>query len=219
MALPQPIVVLEPLPWTRSTVTPFALNKLANGGLLAPAGEGTHPAWMVPPVSHREPNPPYSYVVSFIRLHERGFTAPASYFMRGLCYHYRVELHNFAPNAISQAATFVGVCEGFMGIPVNWDLWVHLFHVELHTLATSETQVCRVVRAGGLMFSLRESRKELYLPCTMMSNNADWETGWFYLRNDDVGLPIHRQGADGKDRCLAPWCVTFLTPAAVGVAH
>jgi hypothetical protein len=62
------------------------------------------------------------YVVSFIRLHERGFTAPTSRFMRGLCYHYGVELHNFAPNAISQAATFVGICEGLLGIPVNWDL-------------------------------------------------------------------------------------------------
>jgi hypothetical protein len=39
--------------------------------------------------------------------------------MRGLCHHYGVELHNFAPIAISQAATFVGVCEGFLGIPVN----------------------------------------------------------------------------------------------------
>jgi hypothetical protein len=54
--------------------------------------------------------------------------------MRTLCYHYGVELHNFTPNAISQAATFVGVCEGFLGIPVNWDLWVHLFRAELHTL-------------------------------------------------------------------------------------
>jgi hypothetical protein len=36
--------------------------------------------------------------------------------------HYEVELHNFAPNAISQTATFAGICEGFLGIPVNWDL-------------------------------------------------------------------------------------------------
>jgi hypothetical protein len=54
-----------------------------------------------------------------------------------LCYHYGVELHNFTPNAISQAATFVGMCEGFLGIPVNWDPnwdpWVHLFRAELHT--------------------------------------------------------------------------------------
>jgi hypothetical protein len=39
------------------------------------------------------------------------------------------------PNAISQAATFVGICEGFLGIPVNWDLWIHLFRAELHTVA------------------------------------------------------------------------------------
>jgi hypothetical protein len=85
-----------------------------------PAGAergGAAPAWIIPPAT--EPNPPYGYVVSFIRHHERGFTTPASHFMRGLCHHYGVELHNFAPNAISQAATFVGVCEGFLGIPMN----------------------------------------------------------------------------------------------------
>jgi hypothetical protein len=67
---------------------------------------------------------------------------------------YGVELHNFAPNAISQAATFVTVCEGFLGIPANWDLWVHLFCEELHTLATGETRVRRVVHAGGSKFML-----------------------------------------------------------------
>jgi hypothetical protein len=25
----------------------------------------------------------------------------------------------------------------------------------------------------------------------MTSNNADWEKGWFYLRNDDAGLPLY----------------------------
>jgi hypothetical protein len=120
--LPQPIVVLDPLSWNRSTVMEFALNELVNGGQLAPNMEGSPPAWIVPPETDREPNPPYGYVVSFIWHHERGFTAPASRFMRGLCHHYGVELHNFAPNAISQATTFVGVCEGFLGIPVNWDL-------------------------------------------------------------------------------------------------
>jgi hypothetical protein len=70
---------------------------------------------MVPPASEREPNPPHGYVISFAHLHERGFTAPASRFMRGLCHHYGVELHNFGPNAIMQAASFVAVCKGFLG--------------------------------------------------------------------------------------------------------
>jgi hypothetical protein len=82
-------------------VTPLALNELVNSGLLAPTGDSMYPAWMVPPALDREPNPLHGYVVSFIRLHERGFTTPASRFMRGLCYHYGVELHNFTPNAIS----------------------------------------------------------------------------------------------------------------------
>jgi hypothetical protein len=32
----------------------------------------------------------------------------------GLCHHYGVELHNFAPNTILQAASFVAGCEGFL---------------------------------------------------------------------------------------------------------
>jgi hypothetical protein len=63
--------------------------------------------------------------------------------MRGLCYHYGVELNNFTPNAILQVATFVGVCEGFLGISVNWDLRVHLFRAELHTLSTPEPRGAR----------------------------------------------------------------------------
>jgi hypothetical protein len=46
------------------------------------------------------------------------------------------------------------------------------------------------VRAGDLSISLRDSRREFYIPCTMTSNNAEWERGWFYLRNDRPGLPL-----------------------------
>jgi hypothetical protein len=72
---------------------------------------------------------------------------------------------------------------------VNWDLWVHLFRTELHTLATTEARVRRAVRTDGLSVSLRDSRREFYIPCTLTSNNAEWERGWFYPRNDGAGLP------------------------------
>jgi hypothetical protein len=49
--------------------------------------------------------------------------------------------------------------------------------------------VHRVVRAGGLSISLRDSHKEFYIPCAMKTNTAEWERGWFYLRNDGPGLP------------------------------
>jgi hypothetical protein len=210
MARPQPITVLDLLSWSRSTVTRFAQNELVNGGQLGPNVDGQPAVWIVPPVMDREPNPPYGYVVSFIRHHQRGFTAPASRFMRGLCYHYGVELHNFALNAISQAATFIDVCRGFLGIPVNWDLWVHLFRAELHTLVTPEPRARRAVHAGGLTISLRDSRREFYIPCTMTSNNAEWERGWIYIRNDGAGLPptpvrcCWRRATPGTKACPLP---------------
>jgi hypothetical protein len=45
------------------------------------------------------------------------------------------------------------------------------------------------VRAGGVTIALWDTRRELYIPCTMTSNNAEWERGWFYLCNDEPGLP------------------------------
>jgi hypothetical protein len=39
------------------------------------------------------------------------------------------------------------------------------------------------------MISLRDSRREFYAPCTMTSNNEEWERGWIYLRNDGADLP------------------------------
>jgi hypothetical protein len=189
MAPPQPITVIDPLSWPRSTETRLALSELVTAGQLAENEDGRPAAWIEPPARDREPNLPFGYVVSFIHFHERGFAAAASRFMHALCYHYSVELHNFTPNTILQAATFVGVCEGFLGIPVNWDLWVHLFRAELHTLATPEPKTHRAVHAGGMTITLQNTRRELYIPCMMTSNNAEWERGWFYLRNDGAGLP------------------------------
>jgi hypothetical protein len=189
MAPQQSITVIDPPAWERSTATTLSLNLLVAGGQLAANVDGQPAEWIVLSERDRVPNPPFGYVVSFACFHERGFAAPASRFMRALCYHYIVELHNFTPNAISQAATFIGVCEGFLGIPVNWDLWVHLFRAELHTLAMSEPRTRRAARASGLSLALRSSRREEYIPCTMTSNNVEWERGWFYLCNADPGLP------------------------------
>jgi hypothetical protein len=209
MAPQQPLIIIDPLPWERSSATRLALSQLVVGQLAANE-DGWPTEWIVQPGRDHAPNPPNGYVVSFIRLHERGFMALASRFMRALCLHYDVELHNFAPKAISQAAMFVGIYEGFLGIPVNWDLWIHLFRGELFTQSTSEPRTHRVVRVGGLSLALRVQRKDDYIPCIMTTNNAGWERGWFYLRNDEPGLPLTlawcsgRGPSPGSMGCLHP---------------
>jgi hypothetical protein len=55
-------------------------------------------------------------MVSFLAFHERGLRMPPSRFMRTLLHYYKVELHHLAPNSISQAAIFVVVYEGYLGM-------------------------------------------------------------------------------------------------------
>ena len=73
------------------------------------------PTWITPQQEETEPNPPEGYVVSLVRLHERGFGVPVGRFMRALCEYYGVELHNFGPNSISQTATKTAACEMELG--------------------------------------------------------------------------------------------------------
>ena len=92
------------------------LEALVTEGLLLPNSDPTWLVWIVPTPEEREPKPPSGYVVSLAWLYERGFGVPAGKFIRALCHHYGVELHNFTPNSISQAAVFVAVCEGYLGV-------------------------------------------------------------------------------------------------------
>jgi hypothetical protein len=102
-------------PWPFSTITVEDLQALVTDGLLRPLSGGPQPEWLAPG-SEADSTPPPGYVVSFTPFHERGFGMPASRFMRALPHYYGVGLHNFNPNSIAQAAIFVAVCEGFLGI-------------------------------------------------------------------------------------------------------
>jgi hypothetical protein len=83
---------------------------------------------------------------------------------------------------------------------------------------TTEQRTRRAVRAGGMSLALRAQYKEDYIPCTMTTNNTGWERGWFYLRNDEPGLPLHRSGAPGEARLLEPRGVSGPTSEAVAFA-
>jgi hypothetical protein len=146
---------------------------------------------MVP--SEADPTSPPGYVVSFIPFHERGFGVPASRFMRALLHYYGVELHNFNPNSIAQAAIFEAVCEGFLGIDPHWDLWTHLFSAELFASTMEAKKVRMAVRAGGCTLQLRPGRMQQYIPATLVSSNKGWQRRWFYLQNDDGRLSLFSQ--------------------------
>ena len=182
------VQLVDPVPWGKFIADKAFLELMVATGVLPLNTDPARPVWIAPESTETEPKPPSGYVVSLAQLHERGFGVPTGRFLRALCRHYEVELHNFAPNTVSQAAVFVVVCEGYLGVKVHWDLWRHLFRGELYTESVS-AGVWRPVHACGLTLRLRESRKDLYIPCTMMTNNRNRDKVWFYLCNDDRRLP------------------------------
>jgi hypothetical protein len=165
-------------PWPFSAVTVDDLEALVANGLLCPLFGDPQLEWMAP-ASEADPTPPPRYVVSFVSFHERGFGVPASRFMRALLHYYGVELHNFNPNSIAQAAIFAAVCEGFLGIDHHWDLWTHLFCAELFALTMGEKKVRMAVRAGGYTLLLRQGRVQQYIPAILVSSNKGWQHRWF----------------------------------------
>jgi hypothetical protein len=94
--------------------------------------------------------------------------------MRALPHYYGVELHNFNPISIVQAAIFAMVCEGYLGIEPHWDLWLHLFQAEPFSLSSDMKKMHYMVSAGGRMLQLCLDRVQLYIPATLASLNKGW---------------------------------------------
>ena len=47
----------------------------------------------------------------------------------------------------------------------------------------------KAMRAGGCTLQVRQDRQHLYILAQLASSNYHWYNSWFYLHNDDGGLP------------------------------
>jgi hypothetical protein len=173
--------------WPPSNVTRSALEARVKAGILRPLTDVELPEWIVPSANDREPNPPPGYVVCFLLFLDRGFGTPASCLIRAILHYYEVELHNLIPNSVMQAAVFATVCEGFLGVPPHWNLWLHLFKADM--AAHYEGGDKFPLRVGGCTLQLRQQRSNQYIWSAMPSSNRGWQSGWFYIRNDGGLLP------------------------------
>ena len=128
-------------------------------------------------------------MVSFLSFLDWGLRTPAGRLIRAILHYYEVELHNLNPNSVMQAAVFATVCEGFLGVPPNWNLWLHLFKAEMSARYVRGEKF--PLRVGGCTLQLRQQRSSQYIWSAMPSSNRGWQNGWFYLRNDGGLLPTY----------------------------
>jgi len=141
-----PVRLIAADEWRPWTVMEHRLWDLDKEGLLCPLTSLTRLEWIAPPAEHQEPSPLEGYVVSFVEFRRHGLGSPLSRFMRALLYHYSIELQHFSPNAISAAAIFAAVCDGYLGVMPHWDLWLHLFRGEQFCAPGGTARVRKPVR-------------------------------------------------------------------------
>jgi len=182
-----PVILLAD-PWDPCDVSVEMLRSLIDDGLLRPITNPDRPEWIAPS-GEPEPRPREGYIVSFMSFHERGLGLPAVRFRWALPQYYGVELLNFNPNSIAQAAIFVAVCEGYLGIAPHWELWLHLFRTGHTTKPMGTMGMRKAMRAGGCTLQVHQDRQHLYILAQLASTNHRWYTSWFYLSNDDGGIP------------------------------
>ena len=85
------------------------------------------------------------------------------------------------PNSIAQIAIFIHLCEEYLGITPQFNLWQALYHLKGYP----SNARCNVV--GGAAFSLRQGRS--YMVLELCDSNKGWHKEWFVVSNPAPCLP------------------------------
>jgi hypothetical protein len=83
------------------------------------------------PEDPASPMPMGGYVVAYSTFYERGFDVPSHRFLHSLLQFYGLELHHLTPSGVLHRATFLTLCEAYMGIEPHFTLWNHFFCAQL----------------------------------------------------------------------------------------
>ena len=111
----------------------------------------------------------------------RGLSFPVHDFLRALMYAYKVQLHDFSPNAIMHVDVFVVLCECFLGVHPHWGLWKKIFNVKRNAVPDG------VYAVGG--FNIQARKEVEYFDIQQVESALNWPRKWFYVSAQLDGLP------------------------------
>jgi hypothetical protein len=126
-------------------------------------------------------------VVSFVVFYEWGFGMPPHGFLHSLLRYYGLELHHLTPSGVLHIAAFVILCEAYLGIDPDFDLWNYFFRVRRPLDPEAELMI-----SGGMIIHVKSGHGvDPYPEILMAMSMKGWWKKWFYLRNDpSVLLPM-----------------------------
>ena len=108
--------------WAGSTVTAEQLKGHRLAGLLPSSVQAGAPG------DEMIPSPAKDEFVVFTEHLFRGFTPPGNLFFCQLLNLYKLRIHDLAPNSVLTLSNFVTLCEDYLQIEPDLDLWLELFY-------------------------------------------------------------------------------------------
>jgi hypothetical protein len=182
--------------WEGSWVKEKQIELLRRGRVLPPADlMGCHPAG-----SEWVPAPGPGETVVFYHHFARGFALPASSFMRQFLDHFRLQSHHIGANAMMILSAFATLCEAYLGIWPNVELFRRLIYFKTQTAETVPV-IC-----GTASFY---TRKTADFPGIKGKESCKkWQRSFFYVKNlkkgeDHINLPPFEVGGPERDNWSA----------------
>jgi hypothetical protein len=183
--------------WEGSWVKEKQIELLRRGRVLPPTDlVGCRPAG-----TERVPAPGPGETVVFYDHFLRGFALPVSSFMRLFLDHFRLQPHHIGANAMMILSAFATLCEAYLGIWPNVELFRRLIYFKTQTAETVPV-IC-----GTTCFY---ARKTVDFPGIKGKESCKkWQRSFFYVKNlkegaDHINLPPFEASGPERDNWSAP---------------
>jgi hypothetical protein len=119
-------------------------------------------------------------MMTFVAFYKWRFGVPSHGFLRSLLWHYDMELQNLSPLGILHIATFVTLCESYMGIDPHFHLWNYFFRI----WCPQDPDVELTISRGAVIHVKFRHGVDPYFDTPIPKLMKGWWKKWFYLRND-----------------------------------
>ncbi|KAE8781762.1 hypothetical protein D1007_44962 [Hordeum vulgare] len=201
--------------WLGSDVNEGHIEALRHHRLLPPASQ----VLVRLPSTETAPAPAAGEVVVFVEHFYQGFGLPASSFFAEWLHFFVLQPHDLAPNAILQLATFMVLCEGFVGIEPRDDLWRSLFFFEQQSIAMEKSEVEKLKGSRPMKpcraTLVHHRSKSGFSQMPLQESIKHWQKGFFYVKSADPAqdtlnmppfaiTPLTRRNWDAKTPKLHP---------------
>ncbi|KAE8803944.1 hypothetical protein D1007_20099 [Hordeum vulgare] len=141
------------------------------------------------PGAEAAPTPEKDEVVVFEEHFYRGFGLPASQFFARVVTFFGLQPHHLAPNTILQLASFIVLCEGFLGIEPLLDIWRKLFFFKQKSVMMDKAEAAKlmgpkpITPCGAALVHHRTASGFPQIP--LQDSIKMWQKGFLYVKNVD----------------------------------